>query len=43
MPSRKIENRDPIFQDLDKVFPIAEWALFVGVVLAAVLYMLFGR
>jgi hypothetical protein len=43
MTSRKEENHDAIFQQLDKVFPVAEWALFLGIVLAAVLYLLFGR
>jgi hypothetical protein len=43
MTSRKVENHDVRFRELDKVFPIAEWALFVGIVLAAVLYLLFGR
>jgi len=43
MTSRRVENHDPVFRELDKVFPVAECALFVGIVLAAVLYLLFGR
>ncbi len=38
-----MENHDAVFRQLDKVFPIAEYGLFVGIVLAAVLYLLFGR
>ncbi|HXY02257.1 MAG TPA: hypothetical protein VEI49_01715 [Terriglobales bacterium] len=43
MTHRKLENHDAIFRELDKVFPVAEYALFVGIVLAALLYLLFGR
>lgn len=43
MTSRKVENHDAVFRQQEKVFPIAECALFVGMVLAVVLYLLFGR
>jgi len=43
MLSRKAEKHDLIFRELDKVFPMAEWVLFLGMVLAAALYLLFGR
>lgn len=43
MTSRKVENHDAIFGQQEKVFPIAECALFGGMVLTAALYLLFGR
>jgi hypothetical protein len=40
---RKDENHDAVFRQLDKVFPITEYGLLVAIVLAAVLYLLFGQ
>jgi hypothetical protein len=42
MRERRVENHDALFRELDKVLPISEWALVIGIVFAVVLYLLFG-